>query len=51
MIILWSTLTTFELSCIFVGSWGSNENWLEPIFTYESTGFKATTTKFAYSLH
>jgi len=30
MIILGSMLTTFELSSIFGGSWGSIENWLEP---------------------
>jgi len=30
MIIFGSTLTTFELSSIFFGSWGSIENWLEP---------------------
>jgi hypothetical protein len=25
----WVDLTTFELSSIFGGSWGSNENWLK----------------------
>jgi hypothetical protein len=30
MIIFGSILTTFELSSIFGGSWGSIENWLEP---------------------
>jgi hypothetical protein len=30
MIIFGSILTTFELSSIFLGSWGSIENWLEP---------------------
>jgi hypothetical protein len=30
MIIFGSIFTTFELSSIFGGSWGSNENWLEP---------------------
>jgi hypothetical protein len=29
MIIFESTLTTFEASFIFCGSWGSIENWLE----------------------
>jgi len=26
----WVILTTFELSSIFQGSWGSIENWLKP---------------------
>ena len=30
MIISESLLTTFELSAILGGSWGSSENWLEP---------------------
>jgi len=30
MIIFGSILTTFELSSIVGGSWGSIENWLEP---------------------
>jgi len=30
MIIFESILTTFELSIIFGGRWGSIENWLEP---------------------
>jgi len=30
MVIFGSILTTFELSSIFGGSWGSIENWLEP---------------------
>jgi len=30
MIIFESNLTTFEVSVIFLGSWGSSENWLEP---------------------
>jgi len=30
MIILGSIFTTFELSNIFGGSWGSIDNWLEP---------------------
>jgi hypothetical protein len=30
MIIFRLILTTFELSIIFGGSWGSIENWLEP---------------------
>jgi len=30
MISFGSILTTFESSSIFVGSWGSFENWLEP---------------------
>jgi len=30
MIIFGSILTTFELSIIFGGSWGSIENWLKP---------------------
>jgi len=30
MIIFGSILSTFELSSIFGGSWGSIENWLEP---------------------
>jgi len=29
MIIFWLILTTFELSSIFGGNWGSFENWLE----------------------
>jgi len=29
MIIFGSNLTTFELSSIFGGSWGSIENWIE----------------------
>jgi len=29
MIIFGFILTTFELSCIFGGSWGITENWLE----------------------
>jgi hypothetical protein len=30
MIIFGSILTTFELSIIFEGCWGSIENWLKP---------------------
>jgi len=30
MIIFGLILTTFEMSIIFGGSWGSIENWLEP---------------------
>jgi len=30
IIIFQSILTTFKSSIIFRGSWGSNENWLEP---------------------
>jgi len=30
MIMFGLILTTFELSVIFGGSWGSIENWLEP---------------------
>jgi len=30
MIIFGVIMANFELSCIFGGSWGSIENWLEP---------------------
>ena len=30
MIIFESIMTTFELSVIFWGNWGSLKNWLEP---------------------
>jgi hypothetical protein len=30
MIIFDSILTTFKLSIIFRGNWGSSDNWLEP---------------------
>jgi len=30
MILFGSILTTFKLSIVFKGSWGSIENWLEP---------------------
>ena len=33
MIIFESLLTTLEPSSIFWGSWGSSENWLEPVLT------------------